>query len=438
MRLIRLLKHDLAREAGDWVEDGVISEAQAEQICARYEVDYHRAQERTLGYRILIGLAYLFIGLAVITLIGANWEEIPRALRMGGLIALTLVTQGVAFKVYLSGDRKAGEGLFLLGNLFFGAAIILIAQIYHLGEHMPDGIFWWALGSLPFALITRSPWIAEQSLLLALLWFFLESSLGFYPALFPIFLLGALYILLSGRASVILLLTFIFGLGFWLEFSLSEFWRLQDGKFSADIYPENLAVAVSLFILMYCFAHWLATRPSAVAKDYAAVISIWCLRFTLIGLLIFSFEYPWEEMIEAPWSHLPSMWAVVGTMSAVSIVLALLSQRLLFGLGLCGVFAAVLAFVTNASSSDYAVWLQIFTNFALIACGIWLIFRGIHDGISHYFFLGVMAVLLTALLRYIDLIGDYIGAALLFILFAVLLLAAAKYWKYHQAGGSLR
>ena len=36
-----------------------------------------------------------------------------------------------------------GTGLFFLGNLFYGASIILVAQIYHLGEHMPDGVFWW-------------------------------------------------------------------------------------------------------------------------------------------------------------------------------------------------------------------------------------------------------------------------------------------------------
>ncbi|WP_444943920.1 DUF2157 domain-containing protein [Microbulbifer sp. ZKSA006] len=437
MRLIRLLKHDLAREAGDWVKDGVISEAQAEQVCARYAVDYHKAQQRTLGYSILVGLAYLFIGLALITLIGANWEEIPRAVRMGGVIALTLITQGLALKVFLSGDKRAGEGLFLLGNLFFGAAIILIAQIYHLGEHMPDGILWWALGSLPFALLTRSPWLAEQSLLLALLWFFSELSLGFYPALFPIFLLGALYTLLSGRASVVLLLTVIFSLGLWLEFSLSEFWRLQGEELSADVSPENLIVAVSFFILLYNFAHWLVTRPSVTAKDYAAVISIWCLRFTLVGLLIFSFESPWEEMIKASWSHLSSMWVVVGALLVVSVALAFLARRPVFGLGIGGVFVAVLALITTSATTDYAVWLQIFTNFALIATGTWLVFRGIHDGISHYFFLGIMAILLTALLRYIDLIGDYIGAALLFILFAALLLAAAKYWKYHQTEGSV-
>ncbi|MCO1334408.1 DUF2157 domain-containing protein [Microbulbifer sp. OS29] len=433
MRLIRLLKHDLAREAGDWVEDGVISETQAEQICTRYQVDYHRVQQRTLGYSVLMGLAYLFIGLAVITLIGANWDEIPRALRMGGLIVLTMATQAMALKIYVTGDRRAGEGLLLLGNLFFGAAIILIAQIYHLGEHMPDGIFWWALGCLPFALITRSPWIAGQALILALLWFFLEISMGFYPAVFPVFLLSALFILTAGRSSVVLLLVSLFGLGFWLEFSLAEFWRVQDGKFSAELYPENLAVAVALFILMYLFGQWLVTRVSVVAKDYAAVISIWCLRFALISLLIFSFEPPWKALIEAQWGHLLSMWVVIAIMGAVSLLLALLARKLFFGLTLYGLFALVLAFVTNSGSADHAVWLQIFTNLTLIACGTGLILKGIHDGISHYFFLGVLAILLTALLRYIDLIGDYIGAAMLFILFAALLLGAAKYWKHQQA-----
>jgi hypothetical protein len=35
------------------------------------------------------------------------------------------------------------------------------------------------------------------------------------------------------------------------------------------------------------------------------------------------------------------------------------------------------------------------------------------------------------LLRYIDLVGDYIGAAILFAVFAVILLVSARYWKKH-------
>ena len=71
---------------------------------------------------------------------------------------------------YRSGRTSPAVGLFILGNLFYGASIILIAQIYHLGEHMPDGVFWWALGSLPFAVLLCNTWLTLFSGLLALLW----------------------------------------------------------------------------------------------------------------------------------------------------------------------------------------------------------------------------------------------------------------------------
>jgi membrane-bound metal-dependent hydrolase YbcI (DUF457 family) len=82
-----------------------------------------------------------------------------------------------------------------------------------------------------------------------------------------------------------------------------------------------------------------------------------------------------------------------------------------------------------SDSRQHAVPLQILSNIALISTGVYLLISGIQRGISHYFFLGVAVILITGLLRYIDLIGDYIGAALLFMLFAAILLGAANYWK---------
>ena len=156
MRLIRLLKNDIAREAEEWVDDKIITQEQAENICTRYDVDYHHVKNHSIGYSVLVGLGYLFIGLALITLLSANWDDISRELRMFGLIAIAIGVQGISLRQYLKGNHTSATNGFLLGNMFFGAAIILIAQIYHLGEHMPDGIFWWALGCLPFALLTNS------------------------------------------------------------------------------------------------------------------------------------------------------------------------------------------------------------------------------------------------------------------------------------------
>ena len=67
--------------------------------------------------------------------------------------------------------------------------------------------------------------------------------------------------------------------------------------------------------------------------------------------------------------------------------------------------------------------------YTYIRLGIWLVARGIEGKISHYFHVGVSIILLTGLLRYIDLVGNYMGAAILFAVFAAILLFAARYWR---------
>ena len=433
MRLIRLLKNDIAREASEWVDESIISEDQAQQICRRYDVDYYQHKNASLGYRVLLGLGYLFVGLAVITILGANWDDIPRPVRMGGLVLLTLATQFFGMKKYLSGQHAGGAGVFLLGNFFFGAAIILIAQIYHLGEHMPDGIFLWAIGTLPLALITRSPLLALQSMVLALVWFFVESGMGFYPALFPLFFLGTLYVLLRGAPSVTLLLFTVFAIGLWFEYSLSEWWR--DSRYFY-FQAEHVAVSVGLFILLYAFSHWLYKKDGVVARDYGAVLAAWSLRFGLLFMLVMSFEGPWEDLLSADWAHRSSMALISLGFSILALYLAALGGKLRSVGTLVFVYLTTLLLVLVSPDDGGAIYFQVVYNLVLIGLGIALIAKGIHGGISHYFFLGVATILLTALLRYIDLIGDYVGGALLFLLFAGLLFAAARYWRGHHGEGA--
>ncbi len=429
MRLIRLLKNDLARETEQWAEAGLISQSQAEAICARYGVDFHRIKNHSFGYRMLVGLGFVFIGLALITFISANWDQIPRAVRMWSLIALTMLVQGYAIRKYLNGDFNTSVAVFLLGNLFFGASIILIAQIYHLGEHMPDGIFWWALGCLPLALLLNSTWLALQTMVLALVWFFLEVSMDFYPQLFPLFIGSAALILYRGLPSALLFLVVIFSFGLWVEFSLSTYWR--EGRLY-EIYAEHLAVAVSLFILFYAFSHWLKRRQSVKARDYAAVLSLWSLRFALVLLLILSFAEPWRELISADWAHQTSMLIIVCSLSAIAIGLSVGAGKLPLFAVIVLFYIASLAAVLATDDPAYSQYFQVIDNLVLITVAAGLIVYGIKEGISHYFFLGVVAVLLTAFLRYLDLVGDYFGAAALFLVFAVILLGAAWYWKRYQ------
>ena len=116
MRLLRLFKRDIAHESRSWVEKGLISEQQAQSICNEYEVDYDHQNDKIHGHSILITLGNIFIGLAVITLIGENWNDIPRALRMWGLILLTILIHGTGCLAYHEGNQSKAKRLFFIGN----------------------------------------------------------------------------------------------------------------------------------------------------------------------------------------------------------------------------------------------------------------------------------------------------------------------------------
>ena len=209
--------------------------------------------------------------------IRANWDTIPRGARLAGMIALTAGTHGFALRQYRSPGKSRGTGLFLLANFFYGASIILIAQTYHLGEHMPDGVFWWAIGSLPFAVLLCSPWLTFFSGALALIWFFLEYATGFFATWFPFFIAAEIYVLIRGRPSLSLFLLCVASLVVWVETLLSMLWT--EGWVRMEFTPEHFFVSVALFILAHAASHRLHARSEVKAKDYGVVLSLWTLRF---------------------------------------------------------------------------------------------------------------------------------------------------------------
>ena len=433
MRLIRLLRKDLASEMSTWVDRELMSVEQARAICRLYDVDYDENRARSGGYRVLTGLGFLFIGLSLITVIGANWEAIPRGVRLAGMIALTAGTHALALRHFLSAGKSRGTGLFMLGNLFYGASIILIAQTYHLGEHMPDGVFWWALGSLPFALLLRSSWLTLFSGTLALIWFFLEYATGFFAAWFPVFIAAEVYVLVRGRRSVPLFLLCVASLFVWTETLLSMLWT--EGWVRGELTSEHFFVSVALFVLAYSASHWMHSLRDSRAKDYGVVLALWTLRFALLCLFVLSFEQPWLDLIASDWSSQPAMWAIVAMLMAVALGLGARTEALRPLLAVCAISASAMVAVVYTESAEAAIRFQVLDNVALIVAGTWLVVRGAIGGISHYFFMGVVVILLTAFIRYLDLIGDYVGGALLFLALAAVLLGSARYWKHRQDAG---
>jgi uncharacterized membrane protein len=138
-----------------WVAKGLISQEQAGQIRNLYP-----APKSVLPWGTIIfsGLGAAVAGLGVILLLAYNWQAIPKAAKLavifGGLCGL----HGVGIWLFLRDDwrRQLGEAVSLLGTMLFGAGIWLVAQIYHIEEHYPNGFLIWGLGALALAWVMPS------------------------------------------------------------------------------------------------------------------------------------------------------------------------------------------------------------------------------------------------------------------------------------------
>jgi hypothetical protein len=270
-------------------------------------------------------------------------------------------------------------------------------------------------------------------MVLALVWFYLEFDLGYYPATFPLFAAAAAYVVVRSEGSATLFLTIFATLGFWLECSLSAYW-----KRGASLHweAEHLIVTVSFFAAAYGFSQWLAIHSSSIAKDYGALLGVWCLRFVLILTMFLSFKAPWEGLIKADWDHLPLMSFLSMLLWTPAAYFAYISRHYLPTVVFFLLFFSTSVLLVAADNNAHSISFQLVYNMVLVGLGVWLIIRGISTNISHDFWTGVCALLALATLRYLDLIGGYVGGAILFMMIAGILLGVVHYWKRHQLSDS--
>src|SRR5215217_9198063 len=144
----------LLDELSVWRRDAIVSEPQAQRIAGLYEGAGELAERgRSKGVFILMSAAASLMGLAALLLVGYNWDQLSREIKLAIVLGVIALTHAAGFS--LRYKRKAGalsENVFFLGCLFYGAGIWLVAQVFHINAHYPDGVWWWAVGVLPFAL----------------------------------------------------------------------------------------------------------------------------------------------------------------------------------------------------------------------------------------------------------------------------------------------
>ncbi len=147
----------LRGELSGWVSDGIVDEATADAIRARYpatsEADARKALNAVFA---VIGLGLVFLG--AIVLAAFNWEDIPRGTRVALAFAPLVASYALALFAFLRRDDRPAwrESACVAAILGFAACAGLLSQIYQISGEARDLFLLSAVFALPFVYVLRS------------------------------------------------------------------------------------------------------------------------------------------------------------------------------------------------------------------------------------------------------------------------------------------
>lgn len=416
-------KNFLASELAKWRDSGLIDSQTAQKIADRYAIDMTNASE---GKNFILKIvAYLFLALSLITLIGANWEEIPRIVRLTLVLSVLGCVNLSGFFAAKNGKDSQATALFFLGNFCYGAAIILVAQIYHIGEHMPDGVLLWAVGALALGLAVQKSIIMTQALILALIWFIMELYFGDIMHGILIFIAASLAVLWRDSSKMLTNTLFITVFIYFVAFLLRQWMHISifydNVDFHASIYGAHL-FSFAYCLLGVCLSY-LAEKAGKfkIAFDLKIVSIVTAVGLLILDMMFYNeFEsvryiFSGESLhtLDAFMFYVTDFGFLYMLFCALSLGITIYFKK--FTISALSVFTLIFPYVLYISGIYGEA---LFSTISVIIAIILIKYD--------YKFIGVGLIFLVAMTRYIDLIGDYIGASLLFLIFSIIVLAVAR------------
>lgn len=259
------LEADLIR----WVEAGWLTPDNAGAI--RRDVAREHA-----GFRLpaLLGLfGGLLIASSVAAFVAANWEAIPRLVKLAMILAGIAVAFTVAYRLQKGGSTSGADAATTCGVLIFGAGLALVGQMYHLPEDWPGGAMLVATGALVAAFLMRSNGALAIAFVALCAWSagrWDEAARGAHYGFFLLYL-PALWIALT-RSNRLVHHLAVLAAAFWLGMAPGQ-WLLH--SFDYGLLAYGLAIAVA-FVALGAFA---------LDRGGPALLTA-CLPWGLIGLVV--------------------------------------------------------------------------------------------------------------------------------------------------------
>jgi len=424
----------LAKSLPDWVARGWIQSDQ-QQVILDYVASQHRATP-WLTYAFSI-LGVLLLGSGVITYFAANWGDMPKLMKLLILFGSMWLAYGAAWHALR--DEHApllGQALLLFGTIMFGANIMLIAQIYHIDSHFPNGILLWSVGALVGAYLIRSQPMLAAAIVLGWLWTTLEIDAFWYRhgIHWPFLLLWLAFLPLiyrhRFRASLHLALI---ALLIWSVYNFTAyggFWRNTSRLY---LIQDYFLIYLSVFLLGMIFATY----------ERLAFFATTLQRYGVFALMVsaYALTSPYLQTSKSLfWHYRTSLRAsaetgfLVSTFIALALVVALsLWHRLRssgstrpaylkWGEWLIGAITLLILvnlFVGGGHGSAMAIAFNLLYFTGLV----WLIFAGMNTEDRFFINIGFVFFGITLLSRYFDTFWTLLNRSYFFMLGGVVLIA---------------
>jgi uncharacterized membrane protein len=370
---------ELEHELDAWTAEGLVSPEQAAALRSRYAREAP-VEARGRIVRVVSAVGAVVAGLGVVLFVGANWDGMPRPTRVLLLLALVAAASGAGYVLReLRGTHPhLGEALYLLGGLAFAAEIFLVGQMYHVDAH-------WPLAFLAIALLT-----------------------------------GAVAAVVRAQALAAFSLV---ALGVWPLTELSELGG------DAGLYAPVAAV------LYGCALYGLGTgdRGLLVRAGFRAPMRALGLPLLLVGTFVFTFEPVHEEVgdVTVGGGALLALVVLAVAAGCGAAALALLPEGRrtapweAAGL-LATTFVVVLAVLAPAGSQEGdPVLYPILFNLLLATLALGAIVVGSIEDEPALVAVGLVAVGVDVLARYVDVFWDFLPRSLGFVGAGLLLLGLA-------------
>ena len=278
----------IERRIEDWQNRGVIDAGAADAL--RADLAENGAGSGFGGgfsfLRVVTLFAAISFAAALFAFISANWDAIPRLVRVGGLMVMIIGFLAAGAAVHGRSVRFGSaleEAFYLLAGASYVAAIALTGQMYHLPGTIGEAMFGFAIGLGIAGLAVRS--FALTALALgAIAWWFIALPN-------PDHVLRWEYLVLFGFCSA----GFAAGVAWrsgWLRRIAVVAFLVGSGPFLVDFFvnlPDAARVAVALAIVgLATFCLWLR-RPGG-AYGYASrpglPMATDCALIALVGIVL--------------------------------------------------------------------------------------------------------------------------------------------------------